>query len=147
MLCTGETAFWVQGIGLRLPPGQTKFIGHCAHGPPLKPLNPGRHTQSVISEDPVGAKEPVGHVLERPLKQTSPSAHCVQVAESRVNLKPGLHVQALESLEPTGEVKFAGHVTISSPFPPGQYESALQIGHGLVPDLEPLPKYPGAQRH
>ncbi len=76
--------------------------------------------QSVISEDPIGAEESAGHVLERPSKHNSPSAHWVQVVESRVNLKPGLHVQALESLEPTGEVKFSGQATTSSEFPPGQ---------------------------
>jgi hypothetical protein len=103
--------------------------------------------QSAISTDPTGAKEFAGHTLTRPWKHTSPEAHSVQVAESRVNLKPGLHVQALKSLEPTDEVKFSGQATTSSSFPPGQYDPALQIGHGLVPALEPLPKYPGAQRH
>ena len=36
---------------------------------------------------------------------------------------------------------------IKSPFPPGQYAPLVQMGHGLVPDREPLPKYPGAHRH
>jgi hypothetical protein len=70
----------------------------------------------------------------------------VQVVVS-VSLKPVLHMQELESLEPTGEVEFPWQATTISAFPPGQYEPALQMGHGLVPALEPLPKYPGAQRH
>lgn len=49
--------------------------------------------------------------------------------------------------DPVGEVKFTGHATIELLFPPVQYELLVQIGHGLVPDLEPFPKYPGAQRH
>ena len=100
----------------------------------------------MVFEEPDGASAFAGHVLTRPLKHTSVEAHGVQVV-APVSLKPGLHRQALESREPVGEVKFAGHVISSSAFPPGQYASAVQMGQGLVPALEPFPKYPGAQRH
>jgi hypothetical protein len=83
-----------------------------------------------------------------PLKHISPETHCSHlVALSSVNLYPGVHVHSLIETAPVEEVKFTGQETMRSEFPPAQYDPLVQIGHGLVPDLEPLPKYPGAQRH
>jgi hypothetical protein len=69
------------------------------------------------------------------------------VAVSSVNLYPGVHVQSLIETAPVEEVKFTGQEIMRSEFPPAQYDPLVQMGHGLVPDLVPLPKYPGAQRH
>ncbi len=56
-------------------------------------------------------------------------------------------MQSLKEEDPVDEVKFSGQEIIRSSFPPGQYEPAVQMGQGLVPALDPLPKYPGMQRH
>jgi hypothetical protein len=56
-------------------------------------------------------------------------------------------MQSLAAADPVDEVKLSGQACIRSAFPPGQYEPLVQMGHGLVPALEPLPKYPGAHRH
>ena len=98
-------------------------------------------------KEPGGASELTGHELTRPLKHSSPEVHSSQRVELSVYLYPGLHVHALIELEPAGEVKLAGQATMRSEFPPGQYEPPVQTGQGLVPLLEPLPKYPGAHRH
>jgi hypothetical protein len=98
-----------------------------------------------MTVEPGEARELVGQAVTNPLKHTSPEAQSSHLVLT--NLKPGLQIQALLLLEPCGDVKFAGHAMIKSLFPPGQYDPLVQIGQGLVPDLEPLPKYPGAHRH
>ena len=99
-----------------------------------------------MTDDSGGESELAGQELIRPLKQISPGSHASHLV-AEVNLYPGLHVQSLSAADPVGEVKFAGHAAIRLPFPPAQYDPLVQMGHGLVPDLEPFPKYPGAHRH
>ena len=104
--------------------------------------------QLVRFDDPGGAREFTGHWVIKPLKHTSPDTHISHLEIiSAAGLYPGLHKQEPTALEPAGDVKFTAHDTIRSLFPPAQYEPLVHMGHGLVPDLEPLPKYPGAQRH
>jgi hypothetical protein len=58
-----------------------------------------------------------------------------------------LHKHELTKLDPAGDVKFTEQAVIRSSLPPAQYDPLVQRGHGLVPVLDPLPKYPGAHRH
>jgi hypothetical protein len=46
-------------------------------------------------------------------------------------------------MEPTGEEKLAGQATETLLLPPAQKNPALHLEHGLVPEIDPLPKYPG----
>ena len=102
----------------------------------------------MIKAEPGGEIELAGQVPTSPSKHISPATHCTHaVAVSSVNLYPGLQVHSSIEIAPVGEVKFTGQDTIRSSFPPTQYEPLVQMGHGLVPALEPLPKYPGAHRH
>ena len=101
--------------------------------------------QSEMTEEPEGASELSGHESAIPLKQNSVEMQSLQRALT--NLYPGKQKQALLELEPEGEVKFSGHEIIRSLFPPGQYRPPGQMEQGLVPELEPLPKYPGAHKH
>jgi hypothetical protein len=41
----------------------------------------------------------------------------------------------------------AGHEIDTLLLPPGQKKPALQMGHGLVPVMDPFPAYPGKHRH
>ena len=57
-----------------------------------------------------------------------------------------MHWQLEKADEPTGDDMLAGHAIVRFPLPPGQYEPALQTGHGLVPTTAPLPKYPASHK-
>ena len=74
VLCAGETALAVHCV-TTLPPGQYESAGHWVQVPPLDPLKPGLHAQSLMLDDPCGALELGGQELRAPLRQIWPAAH------------------------------------------------------------------------
>ena len=135
-----------------LPPGESEFAGHTAHGPPSGPVEPAlqvhavelvlpknesvyighsRHADTFVA--PTNTEYvPGGHAVHdaAPVALYFPAAHAVHVPPSGP-VQPATHVHAPRVVLSAGERVLSGHAEQFT-VPPHEYVSATQAPHVLL---------------